>query len=201
MSSKGLSLRSVLAFSIVITTSLPFVTCILHCKQWRIEQSPAVSIAWHCASNLCPEPPVRHSRLLQATRCNARGNKHRYNTHNAQTQTWPQKAISKGVMAACSGLLVAAYPAKHGVLVVQPGSGHSGDEELAAIGVGASIGHTQRERAIMPQATIKLILELLTPDGCATSSITCMHSLLPWITLVLVTVRFHSCQIKLHLPE
>lgn len=83
------------------------------------------------------------------------------------------------MIAALSGLLAAAYPAKDGVLVVKPGSGHSCDEELAAVGVGASIGHTQGEWAVMPQAAIKLILELLTPDGCATSAVTCMHSFYP----------------------
>ena len=57
-----------------------------------------------------------------------------------------------------------AYPAKHGVLVIKPWSRHSSDEELAAVGVRASIGHTEGEGPIMPQATIKLVLEFTPPD-------------------------------------
>ena len=43
-----------------------------------------------------------------------------------------------------------AYPAKDCMLVVQPGGGHCGDEELAAIGVRTGIGHTESEGAVMP---------------------------------------------------
>ena len=57
-----------------------------------------------------------------------------------------------------------AYPAKYGVLVVKPWSWHSGDEELAAIGVGASIGHAEGEGPIVPQAAIKLVLKLTPPN-------------------------------------
>lgn len=57
-----------------------------------------------------------------------------------------------------------AYPAKYGVLVIKPWSRHSSDEELAAIGVGASIGHAEGEGPIVPQAAIKLILKLTPPD-------------------------------------
>lgn len=57
------------------------------------------------------------------------------------------------------------------MLVVQPGSRHSGDEELAAIGVGTSIGHTQGEGPVMPQTAVKLILELSAPNGGAARAI------------------------------
>lgn len=57
-----------------------------------------------------------------------------------------------------------AYPAEYGMLVIKPRSRYSGDEELAAIGVGTSIGHTKGEGPIVPQAAIKLILELTAPD-------------------------------------
>ena len=57
------------------------------------------------------------------------------------------------------------YSAEDSMLVVQPGSGDCGDEELAAVGVGAGVGHTQGEGAVMPQATVKLVLELGSPDG------------------------------------
>lgn len=59
---------------------------------------------------------------------------------------------------------IVTYPAKHSVLVVKPRGGHGGDEELTAVGVRTSIGHTEREGPVMPQAAIKLILELTTPD-------------------------------------
>lgn len=61
-------------------------------------------------------------------------------------------------------LKMLAYPAKYSVLVIKPWSRHGGDEELAAIGVRASIGHTEGEGPIMPQAAIELILELTPPD-------------------------------------
>lgn len=83
------------------------------------------------------------------------------------------------------------YPAKDGVLVVKPGSWHSGDEELAAVGVGAGIGHTQREWAVMPQAAIKLILELLTPNGRATSAVT-------YICVTLGLVKTQSLRVATH---
>ena len=57
-----------------------------------------------------------------------------------------------------------AYPAKDGVLVIKPWSRHGGDKELAAIGVGTSVGHTEGEGPIMPEAAIKFILELTAPD-------------------------------------
>lgn len=68
------------------------------------------------------------------------------------------------------------YSAEDSMLVVQPGSGHCGYEELAAIGVGAGVGHTQGEGAVMPQAAVKLILELGSPNGCASCAITCTDS-------------------------
>ena len=37
-------------------------------------------------------------------------------------------------------------PAKNCVLIIQPGRGHQGDEELRAVRVGASIRHTQGVR-------------------------------------------------------
>ena len=68
------------------------------------------------------------------------------------------------------------YSAKDSMLVVQPGSGDRGNEELAAIGVGAGVGHTQGEGAVMPQAAVKLVLELSSPDGCPSCAITCKDS-------------------------
>ncbi len=68
-----------------------------------------------------------------------------------------------------------AYPAKDCMLVVQPGSGHCGDEELAAIGVGTGVSHTESERAIMPQAAVKLVLKLCSPDGAAPCAIPCIQ--------------------------
>ena len=68
------------------------------------------------------------------------------------------------------------HPAKHGVLVVQPGRGHSGDEELGPIGAGARVGHGQGEWPIMPQAPAELILKLSAPDALASRPIPCTMS-------------------------
>lgn len=35
--------------------------------------------------------------------------------------------------------------AEYGVLAIQPGAGHEGDEELRPIGVGTSVGHGEQE--------------------------------------------------------
>lgn len=69
-----------------------------------------------------------------------------------------------------------AHPPKDGVLVVKPGGGHSGDEELAAIGAGPAVGHGQGEGAIMPQGPGELVTKFRAPDARTTSAVTC-HSL------------------------
>jgi len=60
--------------------------------------------------------------------------------------------------------------AEHDVTTIQPWGGNSGDEELGAIGVWASIGHGQVARSSVLQFEI-LICELLAVDGLATSAI------------------------------
>ncbi len=59
------------------------------------------------------------------------------------------------------------------MLVVQPGGGYCCNEELAPIGVGASVGHTQGEGPVMPQAAVKLILEFRSPNGRSSSAVSC----------------------------
>ena len=49
-------------------------------------------------------------------------------------------------------------------LVVEPGRGADGEEELAAVGVGPRVGHRQRVRTVVPQTRVKLVLELTAPD-------------------------------------
>jgi hypothetical protein len=61
--------------------------------------------------------------------------------------------------------------AEHTVLSVQMGSRHSGDEKLAAVRVGARIGHGQKTGLIVLQGE-GLILELATVDGLAASAVT-----------------------------
>ena len=48
-------------------------------------------------------------------------------------------------------------PAKHRVLVVQVGCGDMGDEELAAISAGTSIGHGENTGAVVAQARVEFI--------------------------------------------
>ncbi len=52
--------------------------------------------------------------------------------------------------------------AKHRVLVVEPGRGHVGDEELRPIGIGAGIGHRQNSGARMLEVGVKLIGKFVT---------------------------------------
>lgn len=56
------------------------------------------------------------------------------------------------------------------VLVVQPSGLHSANEELAAIGVGSSIGHGQNTLASVLHLEV-LIVELAAVDGFATSAV------------------------------
>ena len=52
-----------------------------------------------------------------------------------------------------------------GVLVVEPGRGRGGDEELRAVRAGPRVGHRQRVRPVVPQRAVELVLELVAPDG------------------------------------
>ena len=59
---------------------------------------------------------------------------------------------------------------EHGVLPIEVGSGHGGDEELAAVGVRASVGHGQQKRAIVLELKV-LVSELGTVDALAASAV------------------------------
>src|SRR5713101_424178 len=65
--------------------------------------------------------------------------------------------------------------AKHSVLVVQPRCGCSGDEELAAIGVGPGVGHRKHAGLRMLQLGVKLVGEFVArpaaPGSLGTSSL------------------------------
>ena len=56
--------------------------------------------------------------------------------------------------------------AEHGVLAVQPRVGHVGDEELAAVGVRAGVGHRQHA-ALVAQAVVGLVLEAVARAAAA----------------------------------
>jgi hypothetical protein len=56
------------------------------------------------------------------------------------------------------------------VLAVQPGSLGGGEEELGAVGVGASVGHGENTSTGVLQDEV-LVLELVAIDGFATSAV------------------------------
>lgn len=59
---------------------------------------------------------------------------------------------------------------ENNVLAIQPRGGHSGDEELRAIGVLARVGHGEEARARVLQIEV-LIGKLGAVDGLTTSSV------------------------------
>ena len=59
---------------------------------------------------------------------------------------------------------------KHDMLVVEVWCGHSGDEELGAVGVGASVGHGQQARLGVSALEV-LIPELAAIDGLTPSAV------------------------------
>src|SRR5690606_16528823 len=61
------------------------------------------------------------------------------------------------LLDAVDDVLAFDHLAEHGVFAVQPRARHVGDEELAAIGAGAGIGHRQ-DTALVRQAVAGLIL-------------------------------------------
>jgi len=60
--------------------------------------------------------------------------------------------------------------AEHDMLAIEPTGGHGRDEELRAVGVGASIGHREQIRAVVLQGEV-LIVEPVAKDRLATSAI------------------------------
>lgn len=62
---------------------------------------------------------------------------------------------------------------KNSVFPVKPWSRCECDEELAAIGIGARISHTEHTGADVLEARINLIIELVTIDAGATTACTC----------------------------
>eukprot|EP00036_Acanthoecidae_sp_10tr_P008836 CAMPEP_0182918896 /NCGR_PEP_ID=MMETSP0105_2-20130417/2358_1 /TAXON_ID=81532 ORGANISM="Acanthoeca-like sp., Strain 10tr" /NCGR_SAMPLE_ID=MMETSP0105_2 /ASSEMBLY_ACC=CAM_ASM_000205 /LENGTH=150 /DNA_ID=CAMNT_0025056019 /DNA_START=521 /DNA_END=973 /DNA_ORIENTATION=+ len=60
------------------------------------------------------------------------------------------------------------HPAKDGVLAIERRSLGVCDEELRAVGVGASIGHRHHPTLVVSQVVHDLVLKLVAPDGLAT---------------------------------
>src|SRR3546814_21030573 len=58
---------------------------------------------------------------------------------------------------------------EHGVCAIQPRGGDVGDEELAAIGAGAGIGHRQHAGFVVAQLRAALILEAVAGVATATA--------------------------------
>ena len=67
-------------------------------------------------------------------------------------------------------ILAVDYFTEDGVLHVQPRSRYSCDEELAAVGARACIGHRQKTRTVKGVTAHALIFEILAPDGFATAA-------------------------------
>ena len=61
--------------------------------------------------------------------------------------------------------------AEDGVLVVEPGRGHGGDEELGPVGVGSRVGHGHRKGAVVPEAWVEFVVELAAPDAFAAGAV------------------------------
>ncbi len=57
--------------------------------------------------------------------------------------------------------------AKDAVFAIQPVGGNVGDKELAAVGAGTGIGHTEDARSIMFESGIELIFELISGSTSA----------------------------------
>ena len=53
--------------------------------------------------------------------------------------------------------------AEHAVLAVEPVALDEAHEELRSVGVGAGVGHRERERAIVPEVAVEFVLELAAP--------------------------------------
>ena len=52
-------------------------------------------------------------------------------------------------------------------------TGHDGDEELRAIGVGPGVGHGQGVGAVVAKVLVKLVLKFSPPYGLSSSPVTC----------------------------
>ena len=59
---------------------------------------------------------------------------------------------------------------ENGVSAIEPGGGREGDEELGAVGVGASVGHGEKEGLGVLQGEV-LVSELVAVDGLATGAV------------------------------
>jgi hypothetical protein len=57
------------------------------------------------------------------------------------------------------------------VLLIEPRTSHSGNEELGGIGAGSSIGHGEHERLVMVEGLMYLIFKVFSPDGDPSSAV------------------------------
>ena len=77
---------------------------------------------------------------------------------------------SASVFNAVDNIIPLIDSAKDGVLVVQPGRRHGGDEELTAVGIWPGISHTDSEWLVVLECA-EFILELSAPDTLTTGTI------------------------------
>lgn len=89
------------------------------------------------------------------------------------------------------------HTSEDGVLVVKPGGGCGGDEELRAVGARPRVGHRNCEGPVVAQRAVELILELVAPDRGASSAVA---QRVPRLTLqgVWMAQRYEETQELVH---
>ncbi len=75
--------------------------------------------------------------------------------------------VAAGVFDFGDDVHAGGHLAKNGVLHVEPGAGHGGDEELRTVGAGASVGHGEEAGLVELDAGVALVLKLAAPEGFA----------------------------------
>ena len=81
-----------------------------------------------------------------------------------------KRLLRKKGIAGCTYVHALKHLAEHDVLAIQPGRLHGGDEELATVSVGTSIGHGQLAGASVGQSEV-LVFKFSSINGLTASSV------------------------------